>query len=189
MKKIVLLFLISFVLILTGCTTYDYHKTDSGVWVGTSTTFGRHAFAGEYDWDGTEEGKSYRVPDKYNDFVITTLGGEAGPTAPFTVNLSFAYEVESNTATDGEIPEWYVLDYEIIEIVFYVELGIYIENIKVFEHMFIKVVDEELEFVIYYVAFLFTVDEENPYIYSNNGRLYDKETDELLPMNYPMFDQ
>lgn len=63
----------------------------------------------------------------------------------------------------------------------------YIENVYYSSEIYYKVKDDDNEYIIIYVVFSFDVDDDNPYIYSLDGKLYNKETNELIFMNYTKY--
>lgn len=116
---------------------------------------------GRYEWDGDTENMTVIIPDEFEGVKINNLGGPAAGSAP----ASFYIDVSENAETSEEYS-------------FTVKLG---KNIKYAEHFLYS--DEAADYegnVLYKVNYYYEVSEDNKWLYSKDGKLYDKKTDELI---------
>ena len=117
--------------------------------------------AGHYEWDGNTENMTVIIPDEVEGEKIDSLGGAVGRGAP----VLFHIIMPENVKFDEEYN-------------FTVKLG---KNIK-YAHNFLYS-DEYTDYrvnVLYKVNYYYECSEDNKRIYSKDGKLYDKKTDELL---------
>jgi hypothetical protein len=182
MKKMYVIGLLILVSLLSGCTTYEHVITDTAFNYGYSNYY-NEAFVGEYRWDGTEAGMHLSIPDAYDTYPITSLGGYfgSGVPTPFRIKFPDSYGVTGMTSIEPEeYPRYYENGYEIITLTFYVSLGIYLKEAKNVMFEYYRSENEDLSITLYQVYYYFEVDSNNPYIYAKDGKLYSIETDELL---------
>lgn len=117
--------------------------------------------AGLYEWDGNTENKIIIIPDEFEGIKISNLGGPSSGSAP----ALFYIGMPENVKTGDEYN-------------FTIKLG---KNIK-YAHNFLYS-DEHTDYkgnVLCKVHYYYEVAPDNKWIYSKDGKLYDKKTDELL---------
>ena len=91
-------------LLLGGCSLDFSELADDGA---LSYAYGsRSAFVTEYRWDGTEAGRTVRIPAQWNGKKIVSVGGYFGRglPMPFTVDVS-AHFPQDVLFADGVSPE------------------------------------------------------------------------------------
>lgn len=181
MKKYVSVLCVLISFLLTGCTTFEFDnegELDFGY-----SQIRNQAYVAKYDWDGTEEGMHFTIPDTYNGYAVTSLGGYygSGVPTPFGVLFPESYDITKTTTIEPEeYPEYYTNGYEIIPLIFYVTLGKNIKEARNVDFYYHMRENEDLSVTLYQVFYYFDVVSENPYIYTVDGRVYLTETDELL---------
>ncbi|MBQ7817658.1 MAG: hypothetical protein IJ388_02530 [Oscillospiraceae bacterium] len=192
MKKVVCLFMVlSVIILLAGCVRFYGYQIDTkdGFDIGYSNLI-NDAFVSAYNWDGTEEKMNIVIPEKYDGMPITALGGyhSSGLPDPFAIELSEAYKKE----LCGEANQWVVssiyADIGSVETVYF-DFNIHIsKNIgqintnmlgKFYEGCYFDGDDYQAKII---VVFLYTItcDDENKTFYARDGKLYYRESDELV---------
>lgn len=179
-KKILvsLLLLISCIPIFSGCNNdYLYQSFESG---NTSGGYCKHnAFIGKYYWDGGD--KVIELPDEYNGVPVVCLGGYLGRLG---TRREFEIVLSNNDYTYKESTNVDDVDYETIT--FTIKIGKNLQGVeRISDDVFIgyRTYDENNNMnidVIYKIEYYFEVDSKNEYIYSKDGRIYDKSSDCLI---------
>lgn len=104
-KKLPALLLCLLLPLLLGSCSLDFSElADDGAF---SYAYGnKTAFVTEYRWDGTEAGRTVRIPAQWNGKKIVSVGGYFGRglPMPFTVDVS-AYFPQDAQFADGVSPE------------------------------------------------------------------------------------
>lgn len=141
--------------------------------------FTNRSFVCSYHWDGTDEKRKIVIPDTFDGKKVTSLGGFMGRGAPtaFHIVLPDEYEIEysdeRNARPDDNVP--------IENILFTLYLG---ENISEFKCVDCKnlLYCKGNDGNTFYIRLEFYIEcsENNPYFYSNEGRLYDRNDDSLV---------
>lgn len=170
-----LLLLISCIFIFAGCNDdYIYRPFESGNITGGYCK--HNAFIGKCYWDGGD--KVIELPDEYNGVPVTLLGGYTGRLGTrneFEIVLSdndYTY-IESTNVDDD--------DYETI--IFTIKIGKNLQGVeRISDEVFIgyRTYDENYDMnmdVIYKIEYYFEIDSENEYLYSKDGKIYDKSSD------------
>ncbi len=120
-----------------------------------------NVLVGDYCWDGDENNMTVTIPDEADGKKINSLGGFIGRGAPLLFRINLPDSIEKN----GEYN-------------FTVKLG---ENIKqVYRFLYIDEFTDINGESICVINYYYEVSENNKWIYSKDGKLYDKKTDELL---------
>lgn len=159
-----------------------------------------HAYIGAIRFDG--ETYDYTVPDEYKGYKITALGGYHGTgyPCPFGIEVyDYFYEKYGDNVTIISRDEAQGAD--CVPLVFTVRLGVNVCEVEnVFGSEYYKVGGNRKdgnsgdgsssdkdngggdngEETVYYVAYNFIVDENNPHLYSVDGRLYERESKKLI---------
>lgn len=147
-------------------------------------------FVGEYTITKLDKQQEITIPDEYNGYSIIQLGGYYGRGLPIyfylrptddLVNVpqtneiqttSYCYPGKMDIQGKGQIEE----------MVFTLNIG---KNIKTIENvdmdLYLPHLNEDGSTTYYHPVVYINCSEENRYFYSENGKLYDKETGELIP--------
>ena len=133
-------------------------------------------FAGAFEWDGNIENMTFTVPDEYEGMKIKSLGHNSTP-ALFYVMVPESFHPEVVSCTESEDCSGTVNE-DAITYTFTVKLG---KNIKHFEDFTYKeyFMDAD-DNVVYIVEIKYECSPENTWAYSKDGKLYDKDTKQLL---------
>ena len=195
MKKwccLLLIFILA--LSLTGCNLggisylYAEYGEIDGFYVAVNPT-AKCCFVGAYTCTEYTDKQEITIPDEYNGFPITRVGGYYGrgvPT-PFEIPLN---ELHIHT-TDGD--EHHIVfngptydlasvpnNATITELVFRLHIG---KNINTIEYVAMDVytnTDKNGNTTYYRPVVYITCAEDNPHFYSKDGKLYDKKADEVV---------
>lgn len=188
-KKVVIaaLTLILFSLPLGACTYSDSERSGNfGILYGTYMLNSKFSIGGvgisDYTWDGDSNNTDIVIPDTYNNQKVTSLGGYIGRgvPCPFTID-SHSYMPEST---------WTKADYEAVKSNpqawgeeinyndFTLRIGKNVDKIYADSKVFVKV--ENNASTLYCSRVYITCDEDNKTFYSNDGKLYYKESDKLV---------
>ena len=138
----------------------------------------KSCLAGHFEWDGNVENMTFTVPDEYEGMKIKSLGGTIG-SAPtlFYVMIpdSFQQQVVSHTCSEDCVG---VVNKDTITYTFTVNLG---KNIRHFEEFTYKEYFMDAnDNVVYIVETKYECSADNKWAYSKDGKLYDKDTNQLL---------
>ncbi len=170
---------------LCSCTTYNDSADVNGVYVGYSKLF-QNYFIGGVSY---EKGEDPRIvlPSVYEGHTINELGGYIGTGVPTPFSIVFEGEDWFPDAPD----EWYTTmeeylytdffegyEVKVEDICFQITLPSGLERIKNLRCDDIlcgEVTAEKLVYVLRPVYY-FEIAESNEYFYTQEGRLYDKQT-------------
>lgn len=170
--------------------TYDYIEEDN-IDIGYSK-IERSAYIGRISSKETEE-RNIVLPSKYKNIVIKELGGYFGRGVPthfgidILINPSFSYE-EMYTTKEEYIYQsdlnWWD-DYEVTTYKYYITLPSKLEKFTytACKEIFVvttKKEDDSIFAYIYRPVYYFFIVEENPDFYTEEGKLYNKKTNQLL---------
>ena len=180
-KRIQLLFLFLILIpVLCGCSllySADWLESDD-LWLSPHM-IRKVCFVGRYTWSGDGPEAVLRVPDVCEGYSVTGLGGFHGSGAP----TPFGIYIPGTKAMHGEgtLPE----NAKIEQYHLTIHLGKKIKETKLIDmncyhnmggNRFIQ------------VLVTVTCDEENPYFYSENGKLYSRKNDSLVPGFFYYYD-
>lgn len=193
--KIIALFVLALSLFsLSACSMYydieDAEFEGRMMGMGYAEKLNR-AFVG-YVVTDNQEGETIVLPDDYNGMPVTELGGYVGRgyPCPFLVEPLFLNEDETHyyvISRDEDLAEGTTSTTEVIthNITYHVLLP---KNLKelVYVHgryIYLKKSKESADtepVEVYRILYYFELDESNPYFYTENGKLYNKKTNELI---------
>ena len=177
---------------LFGCTFYTYEQSSDGRFAFGVNKRGKDVFCMSCEWSGGDT--SFVIPDEFMGYKVTTLGGYAGRgvPSPFSVQV----DLRELYPHDGEYGEYSASDdgyfdehvdpaddYDILT--FNIHLGKNIVNLNYidgkkyyYKNLFI---DDNIESdCLCKIVYYFTVDENNPKLYAEGGKLYYRESGELV---------
>lgn len=170
--------------VLTACSLFYDGKRDaeSGFFIGCSS-FYKECFVGDYQWDGSEEGKNIIVPDTYKTYPVTELGGYFGrgvPT-PFFVSLPEEYAISFVTDCEPtETPEWYPQGYEVVNLTFRLNIGKNLQGVFYTGNPYHARENGDGSYTLFCVSYYVTCSSENSVFYCEEGRLYRKNDRSLV---------
>lgn len=146
-------------------------------------------FVGQYTCREYTENMEITVPDEYDGKKVTRLGGYFGggvPT-PFVISVAELYINDVSYgkyggAYHGDIEKFNITDeYTVEELPFVLNIG---KNIKIIKNVEMEIyyphLNEDGTVTFYHPVVYINCSEENRHFYSEDGRLYDKKTDELI---------
>ena len=194
--KTALGFILTLILIvsLSGCFfenvsfLYSQHRNQDGLDIVINPT-ARCCFAGPYTCTEYTQNQQITIPDAYEKTPITRLGGYygRGNSTPFFIDIS---EIYINAPEDsvyhhsfcGDLNSFPISEDNTVEaVVFNLNIGKNIEVIGVVDmRVYYPHVNEDGTVTLYHPVVHVTCAEENKYFYSENGKLYDKKTNELI---------
>ena len=162
-----------------------------------------HALVSTWNWSGNPDENVITISDKTPDGAeINAVGGEGplGQRMPFTLTNkdkehdycqtdmflgSAAYKNPYNGQKDPSffgIPEQTEAHFETI--VFTMKLSKNVDRILIDDSSnFFCVINEDQSITVYSYYFYFECDPDNPFFYSKDGRLYEKESDSEVCAN------
>lgn len=194
MKKLLAVLLtIALIVCFSGCAPENYSLlyTQDGVIDGFKVAVNEKAnccFVGWYTCTEYVENQEITIPDEYENVPITRIGGYYGrgvPTA-FDINIADLYM----NAPEGsrydclflrETVNAETLEHTIEELPFVLNIGknintvVYVDMDYYYPHL-----NEDGSVTFYHPVVYVNCSEENEYFYSENGKLYDKKTNELI---------
>lgn len=153
-------YVLFFLLFLYNCSGWSQLEEDGDFRIYYHKWSG-NVLVGDYRWDGDENNTTVTIPDEADGKKINSLGGFIGRGSP----LLFYVNLTDSVKKSGEYN-------------FTVKLG---ENIKhVYRFLYTDEFTDINGELKYKVNYYYEVSEDNKWIYSKDGKLYDKKTDELL---------
>lgn len=177
-KTIAIIILCLACLPLVGCF-YSFEESSDGRFIFGVSDMKKDAFCIGCEWSGGD--KEFVIPDEFMGYKVTTLGGYTGRgyPCPFAVHVDLS-EIYPGDGTDfcqkdidGYQPED---EYDVLT--FSIHLGANLTELdylngKMYIVRHIEKEDGSVEEdVLCKIAYSFTVDEANPKLYAENGKLY-----------------
>lgn len=147
------------------------------------------AFFADYNWDGTADGMNIILPENYNKTKITGLGGYTGRGYPAEFAIDFT-DVAKEELCSSAIRWSYanhtanIKDADIRFLPFQLHISKNIEEIENLSMGGIVLAEYEENgetiYNIYVLTCYVTCDTNNKTFYAKDGKLYFKQTDELV---------
>lgn len=171
MKRIVLFIIVVLLILLTGCSELrdwcifyeDIDGTNPAIYCNDVND---EAYVADYIWDGDLDNTVLNIPEEYDGYIITSLGGFHGSGAPDAFLIwCEEYDIYQEDEVEGEA----------IEIEFEINLNKNIKEIKKIDLFEYWIKDD----VIYHLTYYFNCPEDNEVFYSKDGKLYYKIDDTL----------
>lgn len=157
--------------LIVEMTGWEVDTTENGIEVYYNKIT-RSCFVGSYSWDGNIENTIIVVPDKFEKYKVKGLGGFFGAPVNFSVVMpdEFLEGIES-VSKEGD-------DFEKTTYTFTVKLGNNIKTLTnfVYEDYYYNE-DGSVRFI---VKMNYDCSPDNKWIYSQDGKLYDKKTNEMI---------
>lgn len=194
MKKIIsVFFIVALLFTLVGCSLAYDGNAKVGNFDVYYSDFYKDAFLGGYYWDGSKEGMNIVIPEEYNGYTVTELGGYHGRGVP----TAFGVVIDEKSHYP-EVYEWVTAsqkavskDCEVVYYTFNIHISKNIEKIE-FHNLDSFVLGEDLsgnEKIAIIPLYKFTCDQDNKNFYVKDGKLYDKKNDSLIEnINYYDFE-
>lgn len=194
MKKIVsLVLLFAVALSLSGCALADasvcYSAPVEVDGFGVSVNeMANCCFVGAYTCGEYVENQEITVPDAYDGKPVTKLGGfyGRGVSVPFHISLEGYMNAPTGdtyaNAFYGDIREFQISDdYTVENLVFVLNIGKNVKEIgNVETDVYCPHVNADGSITFYHPVVRIRCAEENRYFYSEDGKLYNRKTNELI---------
>lgn len=195
MKKCIISFLaIVLILCLSGCIAEDVSLlySESTVEDGFSIAVNKTAdccFVGEYECPYYTQNLEITVPDDYEGIPITQLGGYQGRgvPSPFSISVADIYMNAPKGSNfegvySGNLYEYNISEeYTVTDLPFVLNLGKNIETIKyVVSDEYYPHLNDDGSVTFYHPVVSINCSADNKNFYSENGKLYNKKTNELI---------
>ncbi|MDE7076192.1 MAG: hypothetical protein K2O62_02595 [Clostridia bacterium] len=150
-----------------------------GLWTCYNTST-KKAYVGHCHWDGDESKMEITVPDTYEDYKITSLGGVTS-SKPLVFGPEYPRELNGKVSGCSyfELPEEANSE-NTVELTVTVHIGKYIENLYDRQWRYVEYTSEEdyNDRIFYVFNYYYICSEENKTFYSKDGVLYLKSNDE-----------
>ena len=189
LSAFVLVFALVFV--FSGCQLLDsslFYSEDAycdGVQIYINKAAGK-CFVGQYNSTEYTENMEITIPDYCEGVSVTTIGGYYGkgvPT-PFVITVADVYMNSNDNMVwnfDSITSTSVATEYEIAELEFVLNIG---ENVSEIRNVNMDVyyphINDDGSTTFYHPVVYIECDEDNRHFYSDDGKLYDKKTDELI---------
>lgn len=173
-----------------SCFFYSAEKNADDEFFGVNQKLGI-AFRGPHKWDGGD--MSFVVSDEFMGYKVTALGGYIGRGNP----IAFRIGIDAAKLYNTDTKNTYMCSTEIFEVqhlpddeydilTFSVHLGKNMEKIKyvrgkIYYAHDIKGKDGQIKHdFLCKIVYYFTVDEDNPTFYAQDGKLFYRENNKLV---------
>lgn len=167
---------------------YSDHADVDGFSISINKT-ANCCFVGSYACTEYTENLEITIPDDYNGMPIKRIGGYSGSGVPSPFYISL-YDLYVNAPSGskysgifgGDIDKFDIQDAYVVEdVVFNLNIGKNIEAVEfVVMDQYFPHINEDSSVTFYHPVVYINCSEENKYFYSQDGKLYDKKTDELI---------
>ena len=195
MKKwLAITLLISLIFCLSGCFLdgisffYMENAHEDGFFIAVNKT-SICCFVGGYNCTEYTENMEITIPDKYDGIPVKRIGGYYGrglPT-PFSISLADLYmnateNSEYDKVFNGDISKFEISEeYNIKDVVFNLNIGKYIEVVEYVDmDNYYPHINEDSSITFYHPVVNINCSNENKHFYSKDGKLYKRETNELI---------
>ena len=201
MKRIIAIFVMLFVILsLSGCVLedicllYGNRITENGFEIATNNV-ANCCYVGAYTCSQNEIDYEITIPDEYDGTPITRMGGyygRSGFPVPFYIDISDQFmnapdDSSYNIVYYGEVSNFNItVPHTVQELTFILNIGKNIKDIEIIENPYFPHINDDGSITLFHPVFYINCSAENKHFYSENGKLYDKNTNELISdFNYP----
>jgi len=193
-KITAILLLICLTVCLSGCVFenvslfYNEYTEANGLLIAVND-MANCCFVGKYTCKDYNPNQAIIIPDAYDNKPITRIGGYYGrgvPT-PFYISLAELY-MNAPEGSDyaavysGDIQSFDISDnYRVEDVVFRLYIGQYINTISyVAMEDYYPHINDDGSITFYHPVVNIVCSEDNPHFYSENGKLYHKNSRQLV---------
>lgn len=171
------------------CLNYTEHVSKNGfqIWVNEKSN---RCFVGPYICTNYTPYLVITIPDDYEGIPVTRIGGTFGRGVPtqFCIDIFDLYVNAPRNSKYYKIfhesminPDHIEEDYQVEELRFVLNIGKNITQIyDVGMNWYYPHINDDGSITFYHSVVYVICSDENQYFYSENGKLYDKKTDELI---------
>ena len=182
------------ILCISGCQSerialqYDESAEKDGFFIGINKT-ANCCFAGGYVCDVYTENMEITIPDYYEDMPVKRIGGYfgRGVPCPFRISVAEAYmnapdNSEFDSVYTGNIYEFELEEkYTVEELEFTLNIGKNVDTIaNVSMDNYYPHINEDESITFYHPVLNIICSDENKHFYSKDGKLYERETNDLI---------
>lgn len=169
---------------LKDCDEYEY-----GI-----NSLAKCCFFGSYTCNSIDDSLIITIPDTYDGYKVTKLGGYVGKGCPAPFTINFGKQANGSIVSGSSVSEdnnflkvvkdaefGVDVPYNVKEIKFTLNIGKYIDKIySVHPSDYFPHCNEDGSVTYYNAVMYVKCSDENKSFYSKDGRLYDKHTDTLV---------
>lgn len=196
MKKIIAVILVavlllSFSALLISETPFFYKSEKTADFTIAVNKLANKCFISTCKFTEMKNKYTITIPDEYNNIPITQLGGYLGKgaPAPFMIDIADFY---MNAPEDSEFDSIYSktpldsdFNFTIENVPVTINIG---KNIKKIEKLsldeYYPHINEDKTITFYHPVVKINCSEDNEYFYSEDGKLYNKKSGELIEFPY-----
>ena len=179
---------------LKGCPdkntalNYSEHAESDGFYIAVNKR-ANCCFVGYYDCKEYTDNMEITIPDEYKSIPVKRIGGYFGRgyPVPFGISMGDLYNnvpegSEYNAVYSGDIRQYDFEDnYSVENLVFTVNIGKNIDTIvNVDMDVYYTNINKDGSITFYHPVVYVNCSDENKHFYSKSGKLYYKETNELV---------
>lgn len=169
------------------CLTYDETVQYDNFTIAINDS-GKCCFVGCYTVEKYTENMEITIPDYYEDIPIERIGGYFGTGAPtpFCIDIPEYLNSPENSSYSGVFighPDTFNLDvkYTVVDLPFRLNIGKNINEISnVSMDSYFPYINDDGSITFYHPVVEISCSIDNEHFYSKDGKLYDRENDELI---------
>lgn len=133
-------------------------------------------FAGSYTCNEYTYGMEITIPDEYEGKPIKHIGGYYGRGVP----TPFYFDISSASTNDMVYSTVDEAQYEVMDLPYVLNIGKNVDTIVYVVNRYYPNIEEDGSVVFYHPVVSINCSEENKHFYSENGKLYNRKTQELV---------
>lgn len=188
------------ILSLSGCVMedisllYGNRITENGFEIAKNNA-ANCCYVGSYTCSQYKINYEIIIPDEYDGAPITRIGGRYGRSGfpvPFYIDISEQFmnapdDSPYNIVYYGEVNNFNItVPHTVQELTFILNIGKNIKTIEIIENPYFPHINEDCSITLFHPVFYINCSAENKHFYSENGKLYDKNSNEIITVfDYP----